>query len=1213
MGFSHDAHAVGRFRLDRRGPWPARVLHTTLPLLVFLALIGASLVALPKRAEAACSGNAVVCENELPGTPASEWDISGVGDPTIQGFATQMSVNAGSPISFKVDTDADAYTIKIYRLGYYQGNGAREVATVTPSASLPQVQPACATDSSTELHDCGTWGVSATWDVPGGAVSGIYIARLIRADTAESSHIPFVVRNDGNTSKVLFQTSDTTWQAYNTYGGSSLYAGGGNGRAVKLSYNRPWSTRIWQGGRDFLFSNEYPMVRFLEQNGYDVSYVSGLDVHADPSLLPKHKAFLSVGHDEYWSKEQRDNVLAGRNAGTNLAFLSGNEVYWKSRWEKSQDGTNTANRTLVCYKDTWANTQIDPVTPTATWRDPRFGDLGHGPENGLSGTLYKANNVDLAIKVNDTEGKLRLWRNTPLASLASGSTATLAPHTIGYESNEDRDNGFRPQGLVHLSTATGPVPEYLTDFGNTVVSGTTTHHLTLYRAPSGALVFSAGSIQWAWGLDSHHDGMAEPADQRIRQATVNLLADMDAPATTIAEDLQVATKSTDTTAPEVSVEQPVSGSSIAQGSLVTVSGTATDSGGRVAGVEVSMDGGASWHPATGRASFSYTGVLYGSGPGAIQVRAVDDSANIQPTPAQIAISSTCPCTLFGAVTPTTPAADDSTSLTLGTRIVPNADGFITGIRFYKGIGNTGTHKGVLYSETGAVLATGTFGNETETGWQMMNFASAVPVTADTTYVAAYTAPAGHYAAEVRFFSRRGFSSGQLSAPGGADHANAVYALGDRFPDETFQGTNYYVDAVYNTSDTVPLTVTDVSPPAGATSVPADTTISATFDRSIDPTSVSFAVLDAANNHAPGSTAYNAATKTATFTPTQPLANSTTYTVTVTAESASGANMAAPAQWSFTSAAAAPAAGSCPCTLFTDSDAPAATTSESDQVQLGVAFKPNRGGVVTGVRFYKGEDNTGTHTVSLSKTDGTRLATATMGSESTSGWQEASFDASVTVTANTTYIASYTAPNGNYSYTSGGLATPVVRGPLSSVSNGGRYTYGSGAPLSTSSTNYFVDPVFIAAGNSPAAVVAVSPGNDATSVPLAAPIRVTFDRPIEAGGAVITVKDPSGATVAGTTTSETASSSTSFVPSANLASGTRYTVAVRAASSESGTSTIQPFNSAFTTSGANACPCSLLETSAQPTLSDSGDGSPVTLGLKFSASVDGQVTGVQLLP
>ena len=136
------------------------------------------------------------------------------------------------------------------------------------------------------------------------------------------------------------------------------------------------------------------MIRFLESNGYDMSYISSLDTDIRGNSLTQHKVFLSVGHDEYWSDGQRTNVEKARDAGVNLAFFSGNEVYWKTRWEPSQDGTNTANRTLVCYKDTWANTQIDPVTSTSTWRDPRFG-VGK-PENALTGTIYKANHNDLA-------------------------------------------------------------------------------------------------------------------------------------------------------------------------------------------------------------------------------------------------------------------------------------------------------------------------------------------------------------------------------------------------------------------------------------------------------------------------------------------------------------------------------------------------------------------------------------------------------------------------------------------------------------------------------------------------------------------------------------------------------------------------------------------------------------------------------------------------
>ena len=274
--------------------------------------------------------NAIACENSKPGSPASEWDISGAGDSDIQGFATEISVNAGQPISFKVDTNAANYTIGIYRTGWYQGLGARKIADVTPSA-LRQTQPQCRSDVTTELYDCGTWAVSATWQVPATAVSGVYIALLTRPDNGGQSHITFIVRYDGSHSDVVFQTSDTTWQAYNSYGGSNFYEGAANGRAYKISYNRPFNTRGGPDGRDFYFSNEYPLVRFLEKNGYDVSYISGLDTDRNGALLLNHKVFLSVGHDEYWSGAQRANVEAARDAGVNLQFLSGNEMYWRTR------------------------------------------------------------------------------------------------------------------------------------------------------------------------------------------------------------------------------------------------------------------------------------------------------------------------------------------------------------------------------------------------------------------------------------------------------------------------------------------------------------------------------------------------------------------------------------------------------------------------------------------------------------------------------------------------------------------------------------------------------------------------------------------------------------------------------------------------------------------------------------------------------------------
>ena len=465
--------------------------------------------------------NPIVAENCLAGSPASEWDISGSGDPSIQGFATDISVNRGTTVSFKVSTNATAYRFDIYRMGYYDGLGARKVASVNPSAALPQNQPNCLNAASTGLIDCGNWAVSGSWAVPATAASGIYFAKLVRADNGGASHIVFIVRDDASTAPLLFQTSDTTWQAYNDYGGNSLYTGSPAGRAYKVSYNRPFRTRSVDNGQDWVFNAEYPMVRWLESNGYDVAYISGVDSHRAGALLRNHRVFLSVGHDEYWSGGQRANVAAARDAGVHLAFFSGNEVFWKTRWEPSIDGSNTANRTLVCYKETHANAKIDPSPEwTGTWRDPRFSPPSDGgrPENALTGTLFMVNaGATTSIVVPAADGKMRFWRNTPVASLAPDTSATMPSGTLGYEWDVDADNGFRPPGLIRLSTTTVPGAPVLQDYGSTYSSGTATHSLTLYRHASGALVFGAGTMQWVMGPRRH----ARPfryADQRQHAA-----------------------------------------------------------------------------------------------------------------------------------------------------------------------------------------------------------------------------------------------------------------------------------------------------------------------------------------------------------------------------------------------------------------------------------------------------------------------------------------------------------------------------------------------------------------------------------------------------------------------------------------------------------------------------------------------------------------------
>ena len=496
--------------------------------------------------------NRIVEENKLPGAPSTEWDVNGWGDPSIQGFGHDISIDLGETIFFKIRTDSTDYRIDIYRMGWYAGLGARLVDTVAPSVPLPQSQPEGLRDPATHLYDCGNWAVSASWTAPKDAVSGIYFARLVRQDPEpepaawradhslappavrpaavahaygslghgrlrialrepRASHIHFVVRDDASRSDILFQTADTTWQAYNRYGGHCTYGRldpdhprlrGGPPRAYKASYNRPLETRHYRAVNT-VFNAEYPFVRFLEANGYDASYTTGVDSDRRGELIRNHRLFLSVGHDEYWSGRQRRNVEAARDAGVHLGFFSGNEVFWKTRFEPSIDESEAPYRTMVTYKETHANAKIDPLPDvwTGTWRDSRpFNPEGPQPENALTGTIFTVNAWrNDPIIVPAEYARLRFWRDTDVARLGPGERAVLLKGLLGHEWDEDLDNGFRPPGLFRLSETTIDNVPYVQDCGSVFDSGTATHHLTLYRHASGALVFGAGTVQWAWG------------------------------------------------------------------------------------------------------------------------------------------------------------------------------------------------------------------------------------------------------------------------------------------------------------------------------------------------------------------------------------------------------------------------------------------------------------------------------------------------------------------------------------------------------------------------------------------------------------------------------------------------------------------------------------------------------------------------------------------
>ena len=682
-------------------------------LLILLPLIplatGCDIQELMVAYACARPANEIVAENCLEGHPATEWDINGYGDPSIQGFGTEIAIARGETVEFKVDTDSDDYRIDIYRMGYYGGMGARRVDSIEPSAALPQEQPEClrgpipvlaegggVVEWPAPLVDCGNWAVSASWRAPEDATSGIYLARLVREDPVEgwvkndqfeptplpptgrdslweaegfravmrnglreprASHVYFVVRDDDGASDMLFQTSDLTWQAYNRYGGHSVYGRlnperlrlhGGEPRAPKVSYNRPFETRHYRAV-NMPFNSEYPMVRWLERNGYDVSYSSGIDTDRRGEELLEHKVFLSVGHDEYWTGRQRRNVEAARAAGVHLAFFSSNEVYWKVRWETSIDGSGQPYRTLVTYKDSQDHRRLDPVEWTGLFRDHRsINAEGPWPENALTGTLFTVNAWrNDPIIVDAQFAGLRFWRNTQVARLQPGERYVSIKGILGHEWDSDIDNGFRPPGLFRVAASTFDNVLYCVHPGRGCEAGSATHHAVMYRHESGALVFGAGTLQWSWGLDAHHDtetgvpperqnGLdtrvgVDPhgPDRVLQQATVNLFADMGVQPATLEAGLVAAAASTDDVAPTSSIDTV---SFVRSGDIVTtyLNGSAADAGGGVvAAVEVSVDGGATWHPAEGRTSWRYqwrpdaeTGEV------SVLSRAVDDSGNL---------------------------------------------------------------------------------------------------------------------------------------------------------------------------------------------------------------------------------------------------------------------------------------------------------------------------------------------------------------------------------------------------------------------------------------------------------------------------------------------------------------------------------------------------------------------------------------------------------
>ncbi|HVQ15561.1 MAG TPA: N,N-dimethylformamidase beta subunit family domain-containing protein, partial [Vicinamibacterales bacterium] len=423
----------------------------------------------------------ILMENSKPGT--TEWQLTnpGLTSGIIEGYASLTSVNRGGQIQLFVNTGEPTYTIDIFRVGYYGGLGARRMMPTISRAGRVQIIPSPA--PVTGLVECD-WADPYVLNIPNSAdatdwMSGIYLAKLTAGVSGKQQYIIFAVRDDARFTDLIMAQSVNTYQAYNPWGGKSLYGTIAKrddtaNKATKVSFNRPYFGEQTSGVSEFFYW-EAGMARWLESQGYDVSYATNVDVDRDPNLLIPHKAFLSVGHDEYWSWNMRDHVESARDSGVNLGFFSGNASYWQVRLEPSVVGGQPA-RTLVGYKERWAE---DPITPDYLKTNQfRLAPVNR-PEDAMIGVRF-VTQARTALVVEDASH----WvfsgtglKNGDRLTKDDGSTF------IGYEVDAmGPSSPANAQRQAHSPVT--PAAAYFSD-------------MTTYRAPSGATVFATGSIGWS--------------------------------------------------------------------------------------------------------------------------------------------------------------------------------------------------------------------------------------------------------------------------------------------------------------------------------------------------------------------------------------------------------------------------------------------------------------------------------------------------------------------------------------------------------------------------------------------------------------------------------------------------------------------------------------------------------------------------------------------
>ncbi len=394
----------------------------------------------------------------------------------LEGYASATSVNLGGTISFFVSTTSPTFSIKVYRMGYYQGLGARLIETRSPLTGFARPMPA---PDQYGTVDC-QWPASFRVVVDHRYPPGQYLVRLENAQH-QFRFIPFLVRDDTSSATFVYLSAVTTWQAYNTWGGYSLYrqatpVGGvtvsNANRAVRVSFNRPYDREFANGAADFV-GNEFPLLFLAEQMGLDLTYWTDVDLHVRGASLTRHRALLSLGHDEYYSPAMRAAVTNAVAHGVNVAFFGANFCYRKIRFEP---GVNGADRLMINYRSTADPiTAANPSLATVNWSQYPS-DL---PESTFTGSMYGGVNGVGSLTVADASSWV--WQGTGVRD------GTVLAGALGGEFNHYNPYSTNPANVEVV--------------GHSPVGGGVSD-VTYVAEPGQGGVFASGTGHWVYDLSN---------------------------------------------------------------------------------------------------------------------------------------------------------------------------------------------------------------------------------------------------------------------------------------------------------------------------------------------------------------------------------------------------------------------------------------------------------------------------------------------------------------------------------------------------------------------------------------------------------------------------------------------------------------------------------------------------------------------------------------